>query len=62
MLSISPLGTQPDEVGVLHPMPYYSRKFTALKINYPIYDKDVLAIIAAFKEWRPYLAGAQHHI
>ena len=43
-------------------MAYYSRKFTALEINYPIYDKELLAIIAAFEEWRPYLAGAQHHI
>jgi hypothetical protein len=40
---------------------YYSRKFTQ-EINYPIYDKELLAIIVAFQERRSYLAGAQHCI
>ena len=60
--AIGAILSQPDEVGVLHPVAYYSRKFTAPEINYPIYDKELLAIIAAFEEWRPYLAGAQHRI
>ena len=46
----------------MHPVAYYSRKFTEAEINYPIYDKELAAIIAAFEEWRPYLAGAQHRI
>ena len=44
--------SQPDEVSVLHPVAYYSHKFTAPEINYPIYDKELHAIIVAFEEWR----------
>ena len=45
----------------MHPVAYYSWKCIEAKINYPIYDKELVAIIATFEEWRPYLAGAQHH-
>ena len=54
--------SQPGNDGVHRPVAYYSRKFTAPKINYPIYDKELAAIISAFEEWRPYLVGAQHHV
>ena len=54
--------SQLDENGTLHPVAYYSRKFTASEINYPVYDKELAAIISAFAEWRPYLVGAQHRI
>jgi hypothetical protein len=54
--------SQPDDNGTLHPVAFYSRKFTAPEINYPVYDKELAAIISAFAEWRPYLAGAQHRI
>lgn len=54
--------SQPDASGAFHPVAFYSRKFTAPEINYPIYDKELAAIIAAFEEWRPYLAGAQHRV
>ena len=60
--SIGAILSQPDEVGVLHSVAYYSRKLTAPKINYPIYAKELLTIIVAFKERGPYLAGVQHHI
>ena len=43
-------------------MAYYSRKFTAAEINYPIYDKELTAIVAAFTEWRPYLARAEQRV
>jgi hypothetical protein len=32
------------------------------KINYEIHDKEMLAIVSAFKEWRRYLEGAAHPI
>mgnify|MGYP000532974220 FL=1 len=54
--------SQPDDEGTLRPVAFYSRKFTAPEINYPVYDKELAAIISAFTEWRPYLAGAQHRI
>ena len=60
--AIGAILSQPDTEGILHPVAYYSRKFTTPEINYPIYDKELGAIIAAFEEWRPYLAGAQHRI
>jgi transposase InsO family protein len=39
---------------------FYSRKLTAAELNYEIYDKEMLAIITAIKEWRAYLEGAVH--
>jgi hypothetical protein len=48
--------------GLLHPVAFYSRKLTSAKINYQVYDKELLAIITAFEQWRPYLAGAPHRV
>ena len=50
--------SQPDDNGTLHPVAFYSWKFTGPEINYPVYYKELAAIISAFAEWRPYLAGA----
>jgi hypothetical protein len=44
--------------GILHPVAYYSRKFTVAERNYTIYDKELLAIVEAFKHWRHHLSGA----
>jgi len=44
----------------LHPICYYSRGLTKSEKNYPIYDKELLAVISACKEWRHYLEGAKH--
>jgi hypothetical protein len=60
--AIGAILSQEDNTNIMHPVAYYSRKFTTVEINYPIYDKELVAIIAAFKEWRPYLASAQHRI
>ena len=43
--------------GVWHPVAYFSKKMTPAECNYDIYDKELLAIIRAFEEWRPELAG-----
>ncbi|CAI5482830.1 unnamed protein product [Closterium sp. Yama58-4] len=42
----------------LQPIAYESRKLQAAKRNYPIHDKEMLAIIHAFKPWCCYLVGA----
>ena len=34
-----------------HPIAYYSKKMSKVKQNYDIYDKKLLAIIEAFKQW-----------
>ena len=50
--------SQYGEDGKLHPVAFFSRKHSPQEINYEIYDKELLAIIKAFKEWRPMLKGA----
>lgn len=47
--------SQYDEFGHLHPIAYYSRKLISAEMNYQIYDKELLAIVCAFKHWRHYL-------
>ena len=62
-MSVSAIDTilsQPENDGVHHLVAYHSRKFTTPEINYPIYDKELAAIIYAFEEWMPYQVGAQH--
>ena len=34
---------------------YYSRKMTLLELNYNIYNKELLGIVAVLKEWRAFL-------
>jgi hypothetical protein len=46
----------------VQPVAFYSRTITATEYNYDIYDKEMSAIVPAFKEWRRYLEGAEHSI
>lgn len=46
----------------LHPVAFYSRKFSAAEINYEIHDKELLAIVDSFQEWRHFLEGATHPV
>ena len=43
-------------------MAFHSRKFQPTEINYEIYDKELLAIVDAFKHWRRYCEGATHQV
>lgn len=54
--------SQTADDGLLHPVAFYSRKFTPSEINYDVHDKELLAIVTAFKEWRRYLEGARHKV
>jgi hypothetical protein len=45
--AIGAILSQLDNNGVHHPVAYYSRKFTAPEMNYPIYDKELAAIISS---------------
>ena len=38
---------------------YYSRKITLLELNYDIYNKELLGIVAALKEQRAFLQGIE---
>jgi len=54
--------SQRDKKGRLHPVAFHSRKFQPAEINYEIHDKELLAIVDAFKHWRRYCEGATHQI
>jgi len=42
----------------LHPIAFHSRNVLVTKINYKIHNKELLAIVDSFQEWRHYLEGA----
>jgi transposase InsO family protein len=54
--------SQRDDHNQLHPVAFHSRKFTPAEINYEIHDKELLAVVDAFKYWRRYLEGATHQV
>jgi hypothetical protein len=41
-----------------HPIAFYSQKFTPTEWHYPIYDKEMMAIVMSFGHWHHYLDGA----
>ena len=45
--------------GLWHPVAYFSKKLNPTKSDYPIHDKEMLAIIRCIREWRTKLVG-QH--
>jgi hypothetical protein len=54
--------TQPGDDGKPRPVTFHSRKLIQAELNYDIHDKELLAIVVAFKVWRVYLEGAKHTI
>jgi len=54
--------SQRDEENRLHPVTFHSRKFQPAEINYEIHDKELLAVVDAFKHWRRYCKGATHQV
>jgi len=42
----------------LHPVAFHSRKLNDAEQNYEIYDKQLLAILEAFRQCKPSLLGA----
>lgn len=54
--------SQVQRDGTLRPVAFMSKKMTPAECNYEIYDKELLAIVRAFEEWRPELAGAPSSI
>lgn len=51
-----------EKDNLLHPVAFLSKKMTPAECNYDIYDKELLAIIRAFEEWEPELAGTKDPI
>src|SRR5260221_7422071 len=54
--------SQPDDNQIMHPIAFISAKMTPAECNYSIEDKELLAIVKAFKTWRAYLEGNPHRI
>eukprot|EP00833_Pecoramyces_ruminatium_P005257 jgi/Orpsp1_1/1179289/evm.model.c7180000068770.1 len=60
--AIGAILSQYDDENRLHPVAYYSRSLNNAEINYPITDKELLAIKDSFSTWRHLLLGAKHQI
>jgi RNase H-like domain found in reverse transcriptase/Reverse transcriptase (RNA-dependent DNA polymerase) len=43
-----------------HPVAFFSKSLSAVEWNYKIHDKEMLAIIRSFQEWRHFVKGAEH--
>ena len=46
----------------LHPVAFHSPKLNSAERNYEIDDKELLAIMEAFKEWKRYLWGEEEPV
>ena len=53
---------QADANGDIHPCAYLSKSLDATQRNYEIYDRELLGIVRALKEWRHYLDGSPHPV
>jgi hypothetical protein len=52
--------TQLNLNGDWHPVAFLSKTFTETGRKYEIYDRELLGIIQALKEWRHYIQGSGH--
>ena len=60
--AVAAILSHPDDQGRLQPVAFVSRKLDDAERNYAIYDKELLAIVNAFQEWRAYTEGAPDKI
>lgn len=60
--AIAAVASQPDADGKLRPIAYRSRKMDPAELNYEIHDKEMLAIVDTFKDWRHLLQDSKHPI
>src|SRR5215213_367340 len=44
--------SQYDDNGILHSVAFFSKKHSSTECNYEIYDKELMAIVRCFEEWR----------
>ncbi|KAF8749931.1 hypothetical protein RHS01_09606 [Rhizoctonia solani] len=51
--------SQRNREGKLGPVAYLSKSLSPAEKNYDIFDKELLAVIRAFKEWRHLLEGSE---
>ena len=48
--------------GEWHPVAYYSKTMVEAELNYPIHDKEMLAIVSSLQHWRVHLEGTPERI
>jgi hypothetical protein len=53
---------QKDLERQIHPVAFYSKKFNGLELNYPIHNKELIAVIEGFKEWKHYFSRTTYKI
>ena len=46
----------------MKPVAFESKKFNSAKINYPVHEKELFAIVMALKTWRCYLEGIKFKV
>ncbi|CCO34134.1 Retrotransposable element Tf2 155 kDa protein type 2 [Rhizoctonia solani AG-1 IB] len=54
--------SQRKDDGCLHPVAFMSASFSPAELNYDTHDKELLAIICAFKHRRIFLEGTEHPV
>ena len=54
--------SQSDKSENLYPVAFHSWKFTESELNYKIYNKELLAIVKVFKQWKSYLKRSKNTI
>ena len=60
--AIGAIASQPNSQGKLRPFAYHSKKLTGAELNWEIYDKELFAIVNAFRTWKIYIIGPKYPI
>lgn len=51
--------SQHDDEGMVHPVAFCSKRHSPAECNHEIYDKELLAVIRGFEEWRPHMESTR---
>ena len=60
--AVGAVHSQIQRNGKVHSCAFLSRKLSPAELNYDIHDKEMVAIVLAFKEWEYLLKSCQHKI
>ena len=60
--AVSAVLLQVGDDNLEHPVAFFSRKMLPAETNYPVHDKEMLAIISTLKEWPHYLMNSHYPV